>query len=228
MLGSDHPNAIPQKRIRRYKGDHFDYLLTNRPDEWRDQLIAEFPHDRKGIERFFKAAKKLGKSFKNYSTVFRSEETMNFYERMLNKRRLLKFVIPFIPFITYSGEKGLKKGLKRFFKDDAIHRIFSAEVELLACLVPIGWAYYGDFQSPPKGGGQVIPEWLAHVVQYFKNDILTQCKVNQVLLRDKAVTGISFEHRGHEYQVKCKYVVAACDVETLYEKMLPPRSSRRR
>jgi len=54
VLGSDHPKAVQQKRIRRYKGDSFDYLLTNNPDEWRDQLIAEFPHDQKGIPFLFK------------------------------------------------------------------------------------------------------------------------------------------------------------------------------
>ncbi|MEO6718778.1 MAG: NAD(P)/FAD-dependent oxidoreductase [Ferruginibacter sp.] len=221
VLGSDHPKAIQQKRIRRYKGDDFDYLLTNNPDEWRDQLIAEFPHDKKGIERFFKAAKKLGTSFKNYSLVFRSEETMSFFERLLNKRRLLDFVIPFIPYITYSGEKGLKKGLKRFFKDEAIHKIFSSETELLGCLIPIGWAYHGDFQSPPKGGGQVIPEWLQHVIRYYKNDLFFKCSVKQVLLQNNTVTGVQFEHRGKAHTVNCKYVVAACDVETLYEKMLP-------
>ena len=29
ILGKDHPVAIPQTRIRRYVGDHHDYLLTN-------------------------------------------------------------------------------------------------------------------------------------------------------------------------------------------------------
>src|SRR5690349_11473386 len=71
-IGNDHPTPIPQIRIRRYKGDTFDYLLTNDPNEWRNQLIAEFPHEKKGIERFFKAAWKLGRSFKNFNSVFRS------------------------------------------------------------------------------------------------------------------------------------------------------------
>ena len=221
VLGNDHPNAVQQKRIRRYLGDDFDYLLTNNPDEWRDQLIAEFPHDKQGIERFFRAAKKLGKSFKNYSRVFRSEETMTFFEKLWNKKRLIEFVIPFIPFITYSGEKGLKKGLNKYFKDEGIHKIFASEVELLSCLIPIGWAYYGDFQSPPKGGGQAIPDWLQHVIKCYKNPIHFNSRVKQILLENNTVTGVSFEQRGKDYSIQCKYVVAANDVETLYEKMLP-------
>lgn len=221
VLGNDYPVAVPQQRIRRYVGDSFDYLLTNNPDEWRDQLIAEFPEDKKGIEQFFKAAKRLGRSFKNFSSVFRSEETMTAYERLKNKFRLLDFALPFIPFIRYSGEKGLKKGLKRFFKNEALHRIFTSETELLSCLVPIGWAYYGDFQSPPKGGGQVIPEWLQHIVEYYDNPVYFKCKVNKVLVEDNTCRGVEFEHRGNIHTVNCKYVIAACDVETLYEKMLP-------
>ncbi|RYE25138.1 MAG: NAD(P)/FAD-dependent oxidoreductase, partial [Sphingobacteriales bacterium] len=106
VLGSDHPWPVAQKRIRRFKGDSFDYLLTNNPDELKQQWIKEFPKEKDGIERFFKAAKKLGGSFDNFNKIFRSEETMRFTERMANKINLLQFALPFIPFIRYTGEKG--------------------------------------------------------------------------------------------------------------------------
>lgn len=221
VLGSDHPYARPQTRIRRYLGNSFNYLLTNNPDELRDQLIAEFPHERKGIAKFFRAAKKLGTSFKNFNNIFRSEETMSFFERMKNKFRLLEFAMPFIPYITYTGEKGLKKGLNRFFKDEDIHKIFSSETELLSCLVPIGWAYYGDFQSPPKGGSQVIPQWLQHIIEYYNNVVSFKSRVIKILLDGNTCTGVSFERMRTMHTVNCKYIIAACDVETLYEKMLP-------
>jgi phytoene dehydrogenase-like protein len=221
ILGTDHPVAVQQTRIRRYKGDTFDYLLTNNPDEWRDELIAAFPHEKGGLIRFFKAAKKLGTSFKHFNNIFRSEETMTFFERARNKLRLLEFALPFIPHIRYTGAEGLKKGLNRYFRDENIHRIFAAESEILSCLVPIGWAYYGDFQSPPKGGSQVIPRWLHHIVRYYKNDCFCQSRVTEVLLEDGSCTGVAFEYRGAAYRIRSRYVIAACDVETLYEKMLP-------
>lgn len=222
ILGNDHPVPVPQKRIRRYKGETFDYLLTNNPDELRDQWIKEFPHEKEGITRFFKTAKKLGKSFANFGHVFRSEETMNFFERMANKRNLLKFAMPFIPLIRYTGPEGLKKGLNKYFKEPKLHEIFAADTELLSCLVPIGWAYYGDFQSPPVGGGQVIPEWLEHIVKYYSNDLFYKSKVNRIITEAGTAKGVEFEHRGNTYSVSSKYVIAACDVEALYEKMLPP------
>src|SRR3954465_3820448 len=37
VIGNDYPLALPQKRIRRYKGDDYEYLLTNKPDELKEQ-----------------------------------------------------------------------------------------------------------------------------------------------------------------------------------------------
>ena len=221
VLGSDHPQAVPQTRIRRNKGEYFDFLLTSNPDELKGRLIKDFPHEKKGIERMFRQARKIGRSFKNYNRIFRSEETMSFIERIKNKFRMLEFAMPFIPYISYSGEKGLKRGLNRFFRDPELQRLFSGENELLGCLVPIGWAYYGDFQSPPKGGSQVIPLWLQHVVEYYKNQVVLQCNVKKVMIRDGSCTGLEFDYRGQSHRVESKYVIAACDIETLYERMLP-------
>ncbi len=221
ILGKDHPNAIPQTRIRRYKGEDYDYLLTNNPDDLKEQWKREFPADADGIERFFRDAKKLGKAFANFSKIFRTEETMGFFERSKNKLNLAKFGMAFIPHLGYSGEEGVKKGLRKYFKDERLQRVFSADTELLSCLVPIGWAYYGDYQSPPKGGGQVIPEWMEHLIRYYDNHLFFKCTVQSILLENQTATGVKFQCRGVDYEVKSKYVIAACDVETLYNKMLP-------
>ncbi|XZF12477.1 phytoene desaturase family protein [Chitinophagaceae bacterium MMS25-I14] len=221
FLGTDHPNAVPQKRIRRYKGDDFDYLLTNNPDELKHQWQKEFPEDAAGIERFFKAAKKLGGSFANFSNIFRTEETMSAAERMKNKMRLLKFALPFIPFIRFNGEKGMQKGLNKFFTSEKLKKVFASDTEILNSLVPIGWAYYGDFQSPPPGGGQVIPEWLQYVTEYFGSQVFFKCSVQKILLENGICKGVNIEHRNQEYTINSRYVIAACDVDTLYNKMLP-------
>lgn len=221
ILGQDHPRAVPQQRIRRYKGESYDYLLTNNPDELKVQWQREFPHEKDGIERFFRDAKKLGHAFANFGAIFRTEETMGFFEKLGNKRNLLKFGLAFIPHLGYSGDKGIKKGLSKYFKDERLHKIFSADTELLSCLVPIGWAYYGDYQSPPKGGGQVIPEWMQYIIEWYHNHVYFKCSVKKILLENGTAVGVQFNHRGNDYEVSSKYVVAACDVETLYNKMLP-------
>lgn len=220
-LGSDHPQAITLQRTRRYKGSSYDYLLTNNPDELRDRLIEEFPADRKGIEQFFLNARKIGNSLNQLNRIFRSEETMAFSEKLQNKLKMLKVVLPFIPFISYSGEKGLKKGLNRFFKEEKLHNIFASETELIGCMVPVGWSYANDFQCPPKGGGQVIPQWLQHVVEFYGSVVRTQCSVKEIITHKNTAVGVTYMHKGKLQQLNSKYVIAACDIETLYEKMLP-------
>jgi prolycopene isomerase len=220
-IGSDYPKAITQQHIKRFIGQNHDYLLSNNPDQLKQQLLADFPHERAGIERFFKDAKVLGEKMDKWGSTLRSSETMDFSEKVQNGLKTFRFIFPFIKHVRFSGDKGLKKGLSRYFKEEKLQALFSTEPDLLSCLIPIGWAYFSDFQNPPKGGGQAFPEWLAHVIAYFKNDIFFHSKVNKILLEGNTAKGVAFEHRGEHYSVQSRYVIAACDVETLYEKMLP-------
>jgi phytoene dehydrogenase-like protein len=221
VLGKDYPKAVTQVRIRRFIGDGFSYLLTNRPDELKQQWKEEFPEDAEGIERFFAAARKLARSFKNYGYVFRSMETMSLWGKHNSLLGMLRFALPFIPHLKYSGEKGLKKGLAKYFKSPKLHQVFAADTEILACLIPIAWAYNNDFQSPPQGGGQRIPEWLEHVSTEQNAEIYYKCGVEKVVVENGRVKGVQVVHRGKQYEANAEYVIAACDVETLYEKMLP-------
>jgi phytoene dehydrogenase-like protein len=220
-LGDDYPRAISQQRIRRFKGDNYEYLLTNNPDDLKEQWKREFPEDAKGIERFFKDAKKVGEAFKNFGHIFRAEETMNFAERLKKKKSLLRFALYFIPHLRYSGDKGIKKGLNKYFKNKRLHEVFSADTEILSCIVPIGWAYFNDFQSPPHGGGQVIAEWLEHVIRFFDQETHYRFVVKQILTEGRTAKGVLCTRNGKEYRIESKYVIAASDAPTLYKKLLP-------
>ena len=220
-LGSDYPRAISQQRIRRFKGDNHEYLLTNNPDELKEQWKKEFPEDSDGIERFFNDAKKVGEAFKNFGHVFRAEETMNFMEKLRKKRNLILFALRFIPHLRYSGDKGIKKGLSKYFTNQKLHDVFSSDTEILSCIVPIGWAYFNDFQSPPKGGGQVIAEWLEHIVHYFNQETHYRYEVKQILTEGTTACGVLCSHAGKEFKIASKYVIAASDAPTLYSKLIP-------
>ncbi|MCB9168083.1 MAG: NAD(P)/FAD-dependent oxidoreductase [Flavobacteriales bacterium] len=222
LIGRDHPRARPQTRIRRWKGGTIDELLTNDPEVLKARLIADFPHERKGIERFFRDARALGRSFDRSAGLIRTQETMGPLERMAFNLRRLRFALPFIKHLGYQGDAGVKKGLDRYFKDPGLHKLFSSEQELLACLVPIGWAYFGDYQSPPRGGSQVFPEWLAHVITCLGGCIHYRNRVDRILLDGGRCLGVMVEHHGERVAVRADQVIAACDVETLYERMLPP------
>lgn len=222
ILGDDFPHAKQQKRIRRFLGTGYDYLLTDHPDELKKQWQAEFPQDTAGIERFFKDARRIAKAFREFSDVFRTEESMHLLERLLSKHKLGKFALAFLPFIRYSGEKGMKKGLARYFTAEKFSKIFASDSELLSCLIPVAWAYNKDFQLPPVGGGQRIPEWLEHVARQHHVDIAYQSRVDQVLVAQHTCTGVHFVCQKKSYQINANYVIAACDIELLYERLLTP------
>ncbi|MEO6316460.1 MAG: NAD(P)/FAD-dependent oxidoreductase [Chitinophagaceae bacterium] len=219
-LGNDYPKAVTQKRIRRFKGDDYEYLLTNTPDDLKEQWKKEFPADAAGIDKFFLAAKKVGGAFKNFGNIFRAEETMTFTEKLFRKKNLIRFAFKFIPHLRFSGEKGVKKGLAKYFKSKQLQEVFSADTEILSCIVPIGWAYNNDFQSPPQGGGQVIAEWLEHLIHYFKQDTFYRCEVKEILTRNNTAYGVSCERNGKICQIESKYVIAASDAPSLYNKLL--------
>ncbi len=221
FIGEDKPTLETLHRINRFKGASYDYLLTNNPDALRDQLIADFPHEKKGILRLFKAAKKITRSFDLYPNMFRTTETMSVFEKMKNGFRKLEFVRPIIRYIWYHGEAGFTKGLNLFFKDPNLHKVWSSEPDLLSVLLPIAWAYCSDYQLPPQGGSQVFIEWLEHVTNYYKNDLIFQVEAKEILLSDGVCKGVRFSKNNKDYEVKAGHVIAACDVERLYEKMLP-------
>lgn len=220
-IGKDHPTAAPQTRIKRYKGRNFDYLLTNNPDELKAQLIRDFPTDAAGIERFFRDAKKIGAAFAGMGSFFRTEESMSKLGYGMHMLKKLRFALPFIPHLRYSGTAGITQGLRKYFSDEHLLRVFASEMDLLSCLVPVGWAYYGDYQMPPIGGSQVFPEWLCHVIASYGNEVHYRSRVTQVLVKDGRAVGVKLEQRGTQHSIACDQVVAACDVEALYERMLP-------
>ncbi|MCB0793142.1 MAG: NAD(P)/FAD-dependent oxidoreductase [Flavobacteriales bacterium] len=221
LIGADHPTAAPQTRIKRYKSATYDHLLTRDPDALKRQWIAEFPEDAAGIERFFRDARRLGKAFDRMGTFYRSEETMGLVERSLHLFRKLSFAKAFIPHLRFSGEDGVERGLRRYFSNERLRKVFPSEMDLLSCLVPIGWAYYGDYQLPPAGGSQVVPEWLCHVIERMGGEVHFQCRVGSVLLQEGRAAGVRCSWKGREQEIRADVVISACDVKTLYERMLP-------
>ena len=221
IIGNDYPKCEQQHNIRRFVSDEYDYMVTDEPDELKKQWIEEFPEDEKGINKFFRDAKRIAKSFDNYSNLSRTMKTMSWYEIPFHGIKMLRFAIPFIPHLKYVGNEGLEKGLSNYFSNKKLHRVFSSEPDLLSCLIPISWAYSKNFQLPPKGGSQSFPEWLLHSIQEMDGDAFFKSKVTEVIVENNEAKGVRFEHRDEVYEIKSNYVIAACDAETLFEKMLP-------
>lgn len=220
LIGSDHPVCKTHQKIRRYKGERNDFLLTADPEQMKDALIKKFPGDKDGIERFFKTSKKIGNSLNHFKNFVRASETLSFIEKAKNGLRMLRFVLPFIPLVRYEGSK-MKNGLDKYFKNDELKKLFAAETDLLSCIVPVGWAYHADYQYPPEGGGQVIPEWMIHYLKTQDCEMFFNAPVQNILVENGTAKGLLINQKGKEKILHAKYVIAACDLNLIYKDLLP-------
>lgn len=221
-IGSDFPKVTTRQRIRRMVGDNLDWMLTNNPDEFRDELIRAFPHEQKGLHRFFKAARNLSNAFTRYYRTFRDVETRAGPGRILHGLRKVGFGMAFLPYVFYDGEGGVEKGLRHYFRDPDLLQIWASQSDLLSCLIPLAWAYSDDYQYPPEGGGQVISEWLVHVIESYGNPIFYQTKALRILDDGERAQQVLARCQGQDVCFQARHIIAACDVESLYETMLRP------
>ena len=221
LIGYDSPKIKTMEKIHRFKGENHDYLLTNNPNELQKQLISDFPHEEKGIKTFFNAARKIGVGSLKYANLFRTNESMSMLEKVFFKQKLLQFILPLIKYVFYSGEKGITKGLSKFFKDKNLQKIYNSEKDLLSCLFPIAWAYNNGYQIPEKGGARVFIQWLSHVNKKLGNDLLFNAEVTNLEIINKNCESIVYKQKGKENQIKSRYVISTNDIETLYTKILP-------
>jgi prolycopene isomerase len=217
------PVTTPNSRIRRYVSESYDYLLTTNPDDLRQRLIAEYPADVKPIRAFFEAGKGTAAAFSRMSAMCRSQETMSFVEKLGRLASVNVAAFPLMRYSMYSAERGISK----FFDSGAIRRVFNTNQHLLSCLVPIGWAYSNDYQLPPPGGSQTYAEWLCRVLASHGGTLACNTRVTRVSVENGRATGVTCVCDGQEIDVRARYVVAACDVESLYARMLPEGSVSR-
>jgi prolycopene isomerase len=151
----------------------------------------------------------------------RSAETMSLPEKAVFFTKALPAVLPLIKHLKYAGDKGVTKGLSKYFNNHAIKDIFSSESDLLSCLFPLAWAKNGDYFMPPSGSSIEIVNWLVKQNQLLGNDIKLATKAESIILNDKKATGVEVIHQGNKMQIDAKYVIIASDLISAYTKLLP-------
>ena len=217
LLAPGSPQTAVNTRIRRFMSDSYDYLLTNNPDEMRDDIISHCSNEEKAIRKFFKASKATANAFSKMTNFCRSAETMSVLEKTQLFFAANRAALPLIRYLPFSAEKGMD----RFFRSAGLKKIYSTEERLLSCLVPVGWAYNNDYQLPPKGGSRAFPEWISDILKIWKTPVFYNSRVNKIILENGRASGVTCIRDGEEYDIRARYVIAACDVESLYKKMLP-------
>ena len=217
LIAPGSPKTLENSHIRRFKSDSYDYLLTNNPDEMRDDMISHFSHEEKAIRKFFKASKATATAFAKMTNFGRSTETMSLIEKTQSFFAASRAALPLIKYLPFSA----KMGMNLLFRSAALKKLYSTEERLLSCLVPVGWAYNNDYQLPPRGGSRAFPEWIAELLKRWEAPVFYNSRVKKIILENDRASGVSCIRDGETYDIRARYVIAACDVASLYRKMLP-------
>jgi len=223
FIGPGAPETVDLQRIRRYRGDSFDYLLTTNPNELRDQLALDHPEQEAGLRKFFAASEKIGAAFVDLTHGMRSVETMSVFEKARHGMRL---AAPGLAFAKYAGAL-TEPGIDKHFNAPALKRMFCSEERLLSCLTPVGWAYQHDYQAPPAGGSMEFPRFLARASKSFGGSVFYKARVDRIAVDGGKVCGVEVQigiRAPVRHRIACTYVLAACDLESVYERMLPEGS----
>ncbi len=214
-IGTDYPACHTMKRIHRYKSDSADYVLTSDPDQLRDQLVLDYPEDERGILRFFADCKRIGLHFGKLDTRMRAIETMSFPERTRFGLKMALWTVPIMKYLRMTAEKGVRN----YFQSDGMKKLFQSEDRFMSVIMPICWAYSGDFQSAPYGGTGTMTDWLwKKLTDSSSSRVVVNRGVEKILLSGKTATGVVLSDGR---TITGKYIIAACDLQHLYEKMLP-------
>jgi len=214
-LGTPPPECPQMQRIRRFKSDSYDYLLTANPDELRDCLLRDFPSDGVGIRAFFRDAKKLGHRLAILDRNIMGPDTLTLWEKIQRNLRGFIWALPVLRYVLTPVDRGLR----RYFGMSGAEQVFGSHQTLMSVMVSVGWAYAGNFQSCPRGGSQSLARWLSERIAATGSRVVLNTKVVRVLLDEQgAACGVTL---ADGRAIRARYVVAACDIRHLYERMLP-------
>jgi len=220
FLGPGAPATPPLRHIRRYKGETFDYLLTNNPDDLRAAFVRDFPEDSDGIHAFFALAKKTGERMARLGRTMRAPVSMTPLEKMRFGLPMAALGLPML-----RNNRSTERKLAKLFKSPELRRVFCTEERFLSVLVPIGWAYSGNYQQPPAGGSQAFPEWLCRLIDGWGGKVAMRTRATEILLEGRRAVGVRVAQgkpsKPDVREIRCKHVIACSDVRTVYQRMLP-------
>lgn len=211
-------------RIHSYRSDSYNFLLQPDLKLVKADFIKNFPDEEKGIEKFFRHVEQLTRTSIEMSNFSRSSDTMGFFEKTWFFTRSFPYIFPLIKHVKYSGNKGVQKGLSRYFKGNAIKDVFSSESDFLSCLFPFAWAKNRDYFATPTGGSVAFVDWLMAENKKLGTDVFLNSEVKKILVENKKVTGIVTQQKSESIEISAKYVVATSDLISVYRHLLPKGS----
>ena len=201
------PDAVDHVIIA---GERFD--IPRGADIYEERLKSRFPHERKGIERFFKATKKV------------EAEIADLGERKRSPFDLLMFPFRF-PTLTRWGWRSALTMMRSHVRDETLIGILCARSGnhgLPPSRVPAAVhagvnAHYQDGAYYPRGGGASIPQAFLRALKQAGASVLLRHEVKQIVLEKRRVVGVRLADGS---QIRTKVVISNADPQMTFGRLV--------
>jgi all-trans-retinol 13,14-reductase len=189
-------------------------------DLYRDRLVEQFPKEKRGIDRYVSFVRQIEMGFKMLSKSNR-RLTFGIMLTMLLKGRLA---------IRYQGAT-LKDVLDSCTQNQQLRAIICGQhgdyalppSEVSALLHGGLAAHYFGGAYYPKGGGQVISDRLAEIIESEGGEIHLSCGIDKILVENGKAVGLRTEERhGEVHEIKADSVISNADLQKTLLELLGP------
>ncbi len=184
-------------------------------DAFKEKLISKFPHEAKGIERYFKTVNDVSRELQLIPKLH------GFWNKV------------FIPYKTrHLGKYGLfslQRVINWHVKDPLLQKILNVQcgdhgLPPEKASFPLHAAVMEHYLSGgyyPKGGGESIVHAMVNAIKQYNGEIWTKKKVKQILLKDQTkrqAIGVMLEDGTKIY---AKNIISNADPHKTYRDLLP-------
>lgn len=182
------------------------------PEQMLDYLLQQYPHEKEGIQRYFRERQEVVDELVTLRTKGRSGNFPNEYPRLWNIR-----------------DKTLEAFVDGFVQNPRLKEILTAGWEsyglppsrLSAFLYVIANATKKDPQYYVKDRSQDLSNALAESIQKAGGRILYDTMAERIRVKNQAVTGVETSEDG---RLPAKVVISNASALTTLNKMLPART----
>jgi all-trans-retinol 13,14-reductase len=183
-------------------------------DRWMNRLHSRFPHEREGVDRYFRTLGQIVRDIKKCDTLLSFPEVLT---------------VPFrAPALIRWGFRTLSALLDSCVKDPMLKAVLSAQsgnhglapsrVSLPIHSVMTSHYYDGAFY--PRGGAKSIPRAYIKELHRHGGDIRMKTRVKRILVEDGNAVGVETESGE---TIRAKNVVCNADPAVTYGKLLAPQ-----
>ncbi len=201
-----------------FPGDfHIDF--PNSPKQFRENLIAAFPHEEEAIDRYFELIREVSDSMRGYYLSRIAPKGIGAITDFAFARRAQKYLV--------QNTKQIVDGLTQ---DEKLRTIFTAQ-----------WGYYGSPPSRssfaiqalvvkhffhggfyPVGGSKAIAQTLLETVAQAGGWTRVATSVDRIIVDKGRATGVELE--GGEV-IRAENIISAAGVMSTIRTLLPPSVS---